>query len=59
MFKFLKLLFYAALIALGLFLYWFLPKYSFVQKNKGYCTNLTDHLYYCGTEADLETLFKK
>lgn len=59
MFKALKLVFYAAIIALAVFLYWFLPKYSFVQKNPGYCANLTQHLYYCGTQADLQSLFKK
>jgi len=57
MFKLLKLLFYALIIALIAFLYWFLPKYSFVQKNPGYCVNLTQHLYYCGSGADLQKLF--
>jgi hypothetical protein len=39
------------------FLYWFLPKYSFINKNPGYCVNLTKHLYYCGNEAGLDKLF--
>lgn len=47
------------LIAAGVvFLYWFLPKYSYVQKNPGYCVNLTKHLYYCGTGADLNKVFE-
>lgn len=39
-------------------LFWFLPKYSYVQKNPGYCVNLTKHLYYCGTKADLKSMFE-
>lgn len=57
MFKLLKLLFIIAIIGGGLLLYWFLPKYSFVRKNPGYCAKLADHLYYCGTQADLEKIF--
>lgn len=46
------------LIALAVYgLIWFMPKYSYVQKNPGYCTNLTKHLYYCGTKADLQSVF--
>jgi hypothetical protein len=57
MFRLLKIFFYTV-IAVGIFfLYWFLPKYSFVQKNPGYCVNLTEHLYYCGTNAGLDKLF--
>ena len=59
MFRTLKYLFYAVVVALVIFLFWFLPKYSFVQKNPGYCANLTKHLYYCGSDADLDTLFQK
>lgn len=59
MFTILKMLLYAG-VALGIvFLYWFLPKYSFVQKNPGYCANLTKNLYYCGDGTDLQSLFKK
>jgi hypothetical protein len=58
MFKSLKYLFYALLILAVLFLYWFLPKYSFIHKNPGYCTNLTSHIYYCGNQAGLDRLFK-
>jgi hypothetical protein len=47
------------LIALTIWaLFWFLPKYSYVQKNPGYCANLTKHLYYCGTQADLKAMFE-
>jgi len=44
-------------ILVAAFLYWFLPKYSFVQKNPGYCTNLTSHIYYCGSQAGLSKFF--
>lgn len=57
MFKILKIIFYLALIGLALFLYWFIPKYSYVQKNQGFCVNLTKHLYYCGSGADLNSTF--
>lgn len=57
MFKFLKLLLYFVIAAGIVFLYWFLPKYSFIHKNPGYCVNLTKHLYYCGNEAGLDKLF--
>lgn len=47
------------LIAVAIYgLFWFMPKYSYVQKNPGYCTNLTQHLYYCGTQADLKSTFE-
>lgn len=55
--KTLKILFYLLVIGLAAFLYWFLPKYSFVHKNPGYCTNLTANLYYCGNNADLDKFF--
>jgi hypothetical protein len=57
MFAFLKRLFYVALVLAAVFLYWFLPKYSFISKNPGYCVNLTSHLYYCGNQAELDKLF--
>ena len=57
MLKFLKRLFILLLILAAVFLYWFLPKYSFVRKNPGYCTNLTSHIYYCGNQAGLDKLF--
>jgi len=59
MLKILKLIGYLVVVAIIIFLYWFLPKYSFVQKNPGYCANLTTHLYYCGSQTDLQSLFKK
>lgn len=45
------------MVAVIAFLYWFLPKYSVVNKNPGYCVNLTKHLYYCGNQAALDTFF--
>jgi hypothetical protein len=59
MFKLLKFLFYIAIILGVYFLYWFLPKYSYIQKNPGFCVNLSKHLYYCGNEAGLDKLFDK
>lgn len=57
MLKHLKILLYLIIILIILFLYWFLPKYSYVSKNPGYCVNLTSHLYYCGNQAGLDKLF--
>ena len=59
MFRVAKYLFYAAIVVLVLFLYWFLPKYSYVHKNPGYCAQLTKNFYYCGNEADLQETFNK
>ena len=59
MLKIIKILIYLAIAGIVLLLYWFLPKYSYVQKNPGYCVNLTKHLYYCGTDADLKGMFSK
>lgn len=53
----LKTLFYLAIAGVVWLLFWFLPKYSFVSKNPGYCAQLTTHLYYCGTESQLDQLF--
>jgi hypothetical protein len=53
----LKRLLYLVLILIALFLYWFLPKYSYISKNPGYCVNLTAHLYYCGNQAGLDKFF--
>ncbi len=57
MFKHFKYVFYVLIILIVAFLYWFLPKYSFINKNPGYCVNLSKHLYYCGNEAGLDKLF--
>lgn len=59
MVKLLKTFFYTVLILVIIFLYWFLPKYSFVSKNPGYCVNLTKNIYYCGNNAGLDKLFNK
>jgi hypothetical protein len=58
MLKIAKYLVYVAIAAVIWGLFWFMPKYSYVQKNPGYCTNLTKHLYYCGTQADLKQMFE-
>lgn len=58
MLKITKYLFYLLIALLIWALFWFLPKYSYVQKNPGYCANLTEHLYYCGTQADLKQMFE-
>jgi len=57
MIKFIKLVFYILIAGVILFLYWFLPKYSFINKNPGYCVALTKNLYYCGNNAALDTFF--
>ena len=57
MFKLFKILFYALLILALWFLYWFLPKYSFISKNPGFCAKLTNHLYYCGNNSNIDKLF--
>lgn len=57
MFKLLKYFFYAVIFLILYFLYWFLPKYSYIHKNPGFCVNLTSHLYYCGNNAGLDKLF--
>lgn len=57
MFKLLKYFFYAVIFLILYFLYWFLPKYSYIHKNPGFCVNLTSHLYYCGNNAELDKLF--
>ena len=59
MLKHLKIIFYLLIAALIVFLYWFLPKYSFVHKNPGYCVNLSSHLFYCGNQAGLDKFFGK
>lgn len=57
MLKVLKIVIYIAIAVVIIFLYWFLPKYSYVNKNPGYCVNLTSHIYYCGNNAGLDKLF--
>lgn len=52
-----KYLFYLLVIGAVVFAFWFLPKYSYVKDNPGYCVNLTDNLYYCGDESDLKEVF--
>ena len=59
MFKIAKYLMYVGIAALIWGLFWFMPKYSYVQDNPGYCVNLTKNLYYCGSQADVKEMFEK
>jgi hypothetical protein len=59
MFRIIKYLGYAAIVGLIVFMYWFLPKYSFIQKNPGYCVPLSEHFYYCGTDANMQGMFNE
>ena len=59
MLKHFKYLIYFIILLIIIFLYWFLPKYSFVAKNPGYCVNLTKNIYYCGNQAGLDKLFNQ
>lgn len=58
MFKLLKLLFIVLIIGVVIFLYWFLPKYNFIQKNPSFCVALTQNIFYCGGGADMNKLFE-
>ncbi|MEZ4180285.1 MAG: hypothetical protein R3B41_02060 [Candidatus Doudnabacteria bacterium] len=53
----LKYIFYILIIALVGLAIWFVPKYSYVKKNPGYCVNLTKNLYYCGDQSNLNEVF--
>ena len=57
MIKLFKALLYILIGAVILFLYWFLPKYSYINKNPGYCVALSKNLYYCGNNASLDRFF--
>jgi hypothetical protein len=57
MFRVAKYLFYALVVGALVFAYWFMPKYSYVQKNPGFCTQLSKHLYYCGDGAEVSSFF--
>lgn len=59
MFKIIKLLIYAAIIAAIVGYFWILPKLEFIKKNPGFCTQLTNNLYYCGDGADIKNLFNE
>ncbi len=58
LFSLIKHGFYIFLVVLVIFLFWFLPKYSYVKENPGYCVNLTNNLYWCGDENNLQELFQ-
>ena len=55
--RLLKFCLYLLLASIIIFLYWFLPKYSFIAKNPGFCVPLTKNIYYCGSQAALDKLF--
>ena len=57
MVKHLKHLLYLTIVVILIFLYWFIPKYSYIAKNPGFCVNLTKNLYYCGSNANMDKLF--
>ncbi len=57
MFRIAKYVFYAVVVGVVVFLVWFLPKYSYVQKNPGYCVALTQNLYYCGTDSNIADVY--
>jgi hypothetical protein len=52
-----KYLFYLIVIGSVIFLVWFLPKYSYIQKNPGYCVALTKNLYYCGDKSNIGEIY--
>lgn len=58
MLRLFKYFFYLAIFIVIVILYWFLPKYTYIQKNPGYCVHLTNNFYYCGNSAGLDKLFK-
>lgn len=58
MFKLLKFIIYAIVIAVIATYVWALPKLNFIKKNPGFCTQLTHNLYYCGDKADAQKLFE-
>jgi hypothetical protein len=57
-FKIIKLLIYAAILALVVSYFWALPKLNFVKEHPGFCTQLTKNLYYCGDAADVKAMFQ-
>ncbi len=57
MFKLLKIFFYALIVLVIGFLYWFLPKYNFIHKNPQYCVKISDHIYYCGTNSNIDKFY--
>lgn len=57
MFRIAKYLFYVLVVGVVVFLVWFLPKYSYVQKNPGYCVALTQNFYYCGNESNIADVY--
>ncbi len=58
MFKLLKFIIYALIIGAVALYIWALPKLNFIKNNPGFCTELSRNLYYCGSKADVESMFK-
>lgn len=54
MFKLIKLLLFLILVAGVAGYFWLMPKYQYIKDNPGFCVNLTEQIFYCGTEADLK-----
>jgi hypothetical protein len=59
MLRIFKFALYVIIALLVVFFAWFTPKYSYVQKNPGFCVGLTKNLYYCGSESGIGDLFKE
>jgi hypothetical protein len=57
MFRAIKWLLIVVLVSAGAFAYWFVPKYSLINKNPSYCVELSQHIYYCGNDAKLDSIF--
>jgi hypothetical protein len=57
-FKLIKLVIYAAIIAIVVGYFWALPKLDFIHNNPGFCAQLTKNLYYCGDKAQVQDMFK-
>lgn len=52
-----KYIFYLVIAGAVIFLVWFLPKYSYIQKNPGYCVALTNNFYYCGNDSNISDIY--
>ncbi|MEK7652112.1 MAG: hypothetical protein AAB351_02850 [Patescibacteria group bacterium] len=57
MLSIIKFVLYGLFFAAAVFLYWFLPKYNYIHKNPQYCVNLTERIFYCGTDSRLESFY--
>jgi hypothetical protein len=57
MFRAIRWMFYLLIVLVIVFLYWFLPKYSFIKANPTFCTKLTANIWYCGSGSDLGKIY--